>query len=111
MIRSDSANPRVFDARVVIGTKILSNFRAVGKKSVCWVKTIAIWRVFSSPTNHKTSLVLIIVFFRDQTTLRIVQRCTKHVQVSEPFYRLLAVCNVPYRNVRVYGGCLGFKKR
>ncbi len=73
LIRSDSVNPHVFDARVVIGTKILSNFRAVGKKSVCWVKTIAIMAgLFVPNKSQKKSGSDYCIFQRPDNT----QNCT-----------------------------------
>jgi hypothetical protein len=88
------------------GVKLQVQLHAVGKKMICWVKTICVSRVFSSPTNRKTCLVLINVFFRDQTTLKMYSGVQNHIIV-----RSVYVCTVPYRNVRVYGGCLGSKKR
>ena len=45
----------------------------------------------------------------DKHTQKIVQRCTAHH--VENAKTLKAMYSIPYRNERVYGGCLGFKKR
>ena len=77
---------------------------------ICWVKTYAFEQGLFVPNKSKNmSSYDYCIFHRLDDT----QNCTAVYKTcsGKDLSTAQAVCNVPYRNVRVYGGCLGFKKR
>lgn len=65
LIRPVPKNPHAFDVRVVIARKLQGNFLAVGKNDLLGKDNMPSGWVFSSPTDRKTCLVMITVFFID----------------------------------------------